>query len=243
MNRHLVVAILFAAASTGGCMVSQTKYDQAVADSAQLSSDLEKVKTQKSALDGVVKTLKDQNAKLNADVEFITAELQRIKDGRDKERGSVEGRIKELEQKVKDVSAQNRALKAEYEDVKKHNESLKATVTRYQKELKERERSVSAPTMPALPKPPTAAAPAVPGASTAPAAPTPASAMAPAAAGSVNINTASAGDLVLFLGLSKEMADRVVANRPYKIKGELVAKNVLPKPMFDGLKDRITVAQ
>jgi DNA uptake protein ComE-like DNA-binding protein len=59
----------------------------------------------------------------------------------------------------------------------------------------------------------------------------------------VNVNTASAGDMVLFLGLSKEIAERVVANRPYRIKGELVAKNVMPKAMFDGIKDRITVAQ
>jgi len=33
-----------------------------------------------------------------------------------------------------------------------------------------------------------------------------------------------------------------VANRPYKIKGELVAKNALPKETFDMIKDKITVA-
>jgi len=49
--------------------------------------------------------------------------------------------------------------------------------------------------------------------------------------------------LVLFLGLTKDMAERVVANRPYKIKGELVAKNIMPKATFDLLKERITVAQ
>jgi hypothetical protein len=47
--------------------------------------------------------------------------------------------------------------------------------------------------------------------------------------------------MVLFLGLTKEMADRIVSNRPYRIKGELVAKNVLPKETFDMIKDRITV--
>jgi DNA uptake protein ComE-like DNA-binding protein len=57
----------------------------------------------------------------------------------------------------------------------------------------------------------------------------------------VNINTATASDLVLFLGLTQETADRVVANRPYKVKGELVARNVLPKATFDELKDRMTV--
>src|ERR671930_395327 len=115
MNRHLLMTVLIAAGlMAGGGMVSKTKYDQAVGDSEKLSMDLEKSKQQKAALDALVKGLKDQNSKLSADVEFITAELQRIKDSRDKERGSVESRVKELEQKVKDVGAQNRALKQEY---------------------------------------------------------------------------------------------------------------------------------
>ena len=59
----------------------------------------------------------------------------------------------------------------------------------------------------------------------------------------VSVNTAPAVDLVLLLGLSKEQADKVIANRPYRVKGELVAKNVLPKMVFDGVKDKITLAQ
>ncbi|HEY6972829.1 MAG TPA: helix-hairpin-helix domain-containing protein, partial [Nitrospiraceae bacterium] len=58
---------------------------------------------------------------------------------------------------------------------------------------------------------------------------------------SVNLNRASASDMVLALGLSKDMADRIVANRPYRVKGELVAKNVVPKETFDMIKDRISV--
>ena len=58
----------------------------------------------------------------------------------------------------------------------------------------------------------------------------------------VNINTASANDMVLFLGLTKEVAERVATNRPYRLKGELVAKDVLPKATFDVIKDRITVS-
>jgi DNA uptake protein ComE-like DNA-binding protein len=57
----------------------------------------------------------------------------------------------------------------------------------------------------------------------------------------VNINKASANDMVLFLGLTKEVAERVVVNRPYKVRGELVAKNVLPQATFDVIRDRITV--
>jgi hypothetical protein len=48
--------------------------------------------------------------------------------------------------------------------------------------------------------------------------------------------------MVLFLGLTKEVAERVATNRPYRLKGELVAKDVLPKATFDVIKDRITVS-
>jgi DNA uptake protein ComE-like DNA-binding protein len=65
---------------------------------------------------------------------------------------------------------------------------------------------------------------------------TPAGASSP-----VNLNKATASDLVLALGLSKDMADRIVTNRPYRVKGELVAKNVVPKETFDMIKDRISV--
>ena len=59
----------------------------------------------------------------------------------------------------------------------------------------------------------------------------------------MNINRVSASDLVLFLGLKQEEADRIVSNRPYRVKGELVAKNVVPKETFDLIKDRISVSQ
>ena len=59
----------------------------------------------------------------------------------------------------------------------------------------------------------------------------------------VNVNTASANDMVLFLGIAKDEADKVVAGRPYKVKQEIVIKNALSKARFDAIKDRITVAQ
>ena len=59
---------------------------------------------------------------------------------------------------------------------------------------------------------------------------------------SMNINKASSGDMVLVLGLSKDLADRIVTNRPYRVKGELVAKNVVPKETFDMIKERISVS-
>jgi DNA uptake protein ComE-like DNA-binding protein len=58
----------------------------------------------------------------------------------------------------------------------------------------------------------------------------------------VNINKASVSDLVLRLGLSREVAEEVVSNRPYRLRGELVAKNVIPKATFDEIKGRITAS-
>jgi DNA uptake protein ComE-like DNA-binding protein len=247
MKSNVVIGALLAAAFlTTGCVVREGKYIEAVAEADTAKTELEKTRAQKSALEQQMKALKDANAKMSADAEFISAELQRIKDSREKERSSIEGRTKELEQKVKDLSGQHRALRQEYEDVKKLNETLKATVARYQKELKERDRASAMPSQPFTPRPPSAApspgvqAPKPPSFSSTPQ-PEP-SASAPQLPMPVNINSASTADLVLFLGLTREMADRIVANRPYKVKGELVAKNVVPKETFDGLKDRITVS-
>jgi DNA uptake protein ComE-like DNA-binding protein len=58
----------------------------------------------------------------------------------------------------------------------------------------------------------------------------------------VNINKASVSDLVLMLGLNREVAEDVVSNRPYRLRGELVAKNIIPKATFDEIKDRITAS-
>ena len=62
------------------------------------------------------------------------------------------------------------------------------------------------------------------------------------AASVLNINKAPSAELVLTLGITQDVADRIVSNRPYKVKGELVAKNVVPKDVFDDIKDRITVS-
>jgi DNA uptake protein ComE-like DNA-binding protein len=241
--------ILVAGLFLSGC-ISKEKYRAATSEVEAVKADLDKARTQKSALEQQVKSIKDANTKLTADNEFMSAELQRMKESRDKERSSIDARTKELEQKTKDLAAQHRVLKQEYEDVKKNNETLKATVARYQKELKERERSIALPTPPILPKPP--ALP--PGAPSSQAPPDSAGSAVPpggnsgsapqsASSAPVNINTATASELVLYLGLTKDMAERVISNRPYKIKGELVAKNVMPKQTFDLLKDRMTVAQ
>jgi DNA uptake protein ComE-like DNA-binding protein len=224
--------MMIAAVSMVGC-VSQKKYEEAMTDAESYRSELALARAQKNALEQQVKTLKDLNMKFGNEAQVAHDELERIQHGRDKERGSVEGRTKELETSVRQLSFQNRALRQEYESVKRHNETLKSLVARYQKELKDQSRPVTgAPTPSASSVSPVPSGVSVPPAMKDPQ-PMPSS---------MNVNKASASDMVLVLGLSKEVADRIVANRPYRVKGELVAKNVVPKDTFDLIKERISVS-
>jgi DNA uptake protein ComE-like DNA-binding protein len=187
-----------------------------------------------------VKSLKDLNGKLTADAELVHAEIQRIRDSREKERDSIEGRTRELESKNRELLSQFRTVRQEYEELKRAHESLKVTMARYQKELKERPRTITPPTPPEPRMPPARPAPST-GAGGMKSMPE--GATGEGGLAQVNVNTASANDMVLFLGLSKDMAERVIVNRPYKLKGELVAKNVLPKATFDSIKEKIIVGQ
>jgi DNA uptake protein ComE-like DNA-binding protein len=217
--------------SLTGCLVGKSKYQDAVAEAEAAKTELATTRAQKSALEQQVKTLKDLNVKFGNEAQAANDELERIQHGRDKERGAIETRTKELEDRVKQLTTQNRSVRAEYDDAKRHNETLKSLVARYQKELKERSvTGTLAPSSPAsnlhqagVPAPPAM------GASLAP-------------AGLMNVNKATAGDMVLVLGISKDMAERIVSNRPYKVKGELVAKNVVPKETFDMIRERISVS-
>jgi DNA uptake protein ComE-like DNA-binding protein len=235
MNPGWMAAIIITGALvTAGC-VSDRKYQEALGETEAAKTELATTRAQKSALEQQVKTLKDLNVKFGNEAQAARDELERIQYGRDKERGSAESRTKELEDRVKQLAAQNRSLRQEHEDTKRHNETLKSLVARYQKELKDQSRSAGgslAPTMPPAPSGGSGAPPA-PSASKPP--------DATAAGGVMNVNRASSSEMVLLLGLPKEVADRIVSNRPYKVKGELVAKNVVPKETFDMIKDRISV--
>ena len=230
--RWMAAIVMIGAVSMVGC-VSQSKYEEAMGDVDSAKSELALARTQKNALEQQVRTLKDLNVKFGSEAQLARDELERIQHGRDKERGGVEDRAKELEAHTRQLSAQNRALRHEYEDVKRHNDTLKSLVARYQKELKDQSRSATG----------------VPAPSVSSVSPAPSAASVPPAmkdpqplSSSMNVNKASAGDMVLVLGLSKDVADRIVTNRPYRVKGELVAKNVLPKETFDLIKERISVS-
>ena len=227
----MAAVVVIGAVSMVGC-VSQKKYEEAMVDVDSAKFELERTRAQKNALEQQVKTLKDLNVKFGNEAQVSHDELERIQHGRDKERGSVEDRTKELEARVKQLSFQNRSVRQEYEDVKRHNDTLKSLVARYQKELKDQSRSVTGSPAPSVSPTPTGE-------------PTPLATKAPqstSSSASMNVNKASAGDMVLVLGLSRDVADRIVSNRPYRVKGELVAKNVVPKDTFDTIKDRISVS-
>ena len=226
-----MTAVVTAAAVTMVGCVAERKYQDALAEAETAKSELATTRAQKSALEQQVKTLKELNVKFGNEAQAARDELERVQFGRDKERGSIEARTKELEERVKQLAAQNRAVRQEYEDTKRHNETLKSLVARYQKELKDQSRSTPASLTPSVPSVPTPSVPASKPAG---------SAQAPSAM--TNVNKASSSELVLLLGLSKDMAERIVNNRPYKVKGELVARNVVPKETFDMIKDRISVS-
>ncbi|HET6674209.1 MAG TPA: hypothetical protein VFG71_02655 [Nitrospiraceae bacterium] len=231
---------LIGVAALSGC-VAEKKYREAVTETENAKTELERTRAQKNALEQQVKTLKDLNAKFGSETQTARDELQRIEHGRDKERDTIEARTKELEDKIKQLTAQNRGIRQEYEEARRHNEQLKSLVARYQKEMKERSRSLpGAMTAPPVPSSPGVGSPESP----VPPQPSPGDVTAPSAGAAtlMNVNKASASDMVLVLGLTKDMADRVVSNRPYRVKGELVAKNVVPKETFDMIKDRITVS-
>ena len=232
---------LIGAVAVSGC-VSDKKYQAVLADADAARSDLERAQAQKNALEQQVKTLKDLNAKFGSESQIARDELQRIQHGRDKERDTIDVRTKELEDRVKQLTAQNRSVKQEYEEARRHNEQLKSLVARYQKEMKERSRSLS-PSLGSSSAPPSPSS----GSGSSSNKPEPPASIfggpaEPAPAPSVlNVNKASSSELVLSLGITQDVADRIISNRPYKVKGELVAKNVVPKDVFDDIKDRITV--
>lgn len=245
-ERKAVVAVLLMALGISGCMVSKSKYEAATADMESAKAELEKSRMLRDALEQQIQTLRSQNEKVTTDLEMMASEVQRIKESRENERRLLESHETELEKKTQMMTAKMGELQREYQKLKSQNRALKDTIVRYQKELKEarKDQAVEAPPAKVSPPPsspfmeeksPMTASKPAGRSEMAPVSPPLKGALAP-----VNINTASANDLVLFLGLTKEMAEKVVANRPYRLRGELVAKNVIPKATFDVIKDRIT---
>ena len=58
-----------------------------------------------------------------------------------------------------------------------------------------------------------------------------------------DINSASAEELQQLPGIGEALSKKIVENRPYKRKDELVQKKVIPKATYDKIKNQIIAKQ
>lgn len=59
----------------------------------------------------------------------------------------------------------------------------------------------------------------------------------------LDINTASEEELRALKGIGDVRAAEIVKNRPYKSKNELVQRKIIPKSLYDQIKDKIIAKQ
>ena len=59
----------------------------------------------------------------------------------------------------------------------------------------------------------------------------------------IDINTASEKELDALPGIGEAYAKKIVENRPYKRKDELVRRKVIPQATYDTIKDQIIAKQ
>ncbi len=56
----------------------------------------------------------------------------------------------------------------------------------------------------------------------------------------LNLNTATETDLESLPGITKTDAERIIGNRPYRSKSELLAKRILSEREYDQIRDYVT---
>jgi competence protein ComEA len=68
-------------------------------------------------------------------------------------------------------------------------------------------------------------------------------ATASAATAVIDINSASKANLMALPGIGEAYSQKIVDNRPYARKDQLVSKNIIPQATYDKIKDRIVAKQ
>jgi DNA repair exonuclease SbcCD ATPase subunit len=237
-ERNTKAAGLLLLTALTGC-VGQGAYDQSLRELQSAKNDLERVRVQNEGLNKQMMSLKESNSKLKEEIDKANVRIASLNEAVGKERQVGESKLKDIERQVKELTASKKALSQELEVAKQHYEDSLKIQKRQAKELKEREQSslLQPPIPPAKPVAPTPEAPLAP-----PPAATPdqlpnGSPQVPL----VDINRATPAELTLALELAKEDSDKLVKNRPYKTKEELVTKAGIAKATVDKIKDKITV--
>ena len=227
----------------GGCVVPKGKYETTVAALEVTKTELKKRRMQYEALEEENEKLQADHEKAAFDLEMLSAEIEQIKDSQRSERDVLANREAQLQSDRATLASKLREIQHVHQQLKSQNRTLRDAVRRYEKELKDAREAMAksaAKASRASKKFGTETPPLASTASPSKPAPPPVAVPLNETVTPVNINTASANDLELFLGLTKEEADKVVLNRPYRLRGELVSKRVVPKATFDVIKDRIT---
>ena len=58
----------------------------------------------------------------------------------------------------------------------------------------------------------------------------------------IDVNTGTAEDIMTHLGLSADIAEGIIANRPYRFPAELVLKGVITKKTYNKIKEKVVAA-
>ena len=72
---------------------------------------------------------------------------------------------------------------------------------------------------------------------------TPETKKAPSKTQPVDINSASIDDLKMLPGIDDAYAKKIVDNRPYQKKDQLVSRKIIPEGAYNKIKDRIIAMQ